>query len=224
MVDPNSARQEPLEGSGDGSRDRIRVLQFSSVVNRDDFIDTIARHGDPERFELAVCSYRSSHIRDPEYEEVGIRHFILPEPRSRWVHPGVIRNLARVIESWRPDVVHAHHFYESVEAVLAARLASTRVATIYGRHFADEFYISLRGVNRRLHLALDTKSFKAEWQSWFIETYLIHYWEIPCTRWQIGGNPWFEPIVNGLGLAHSLAPAMKSTVPIFSKREVMTES
>ena len=50
---------------------RLRVLQFASVINRHDFIDTIIGHVDKRRFAPMACTFlTATNIQATEYEGV----------------------------------------------------------------------------------------------------------------------------------------------------------
>src|SRR6266853_691967 len=50
---------------------RIRVLHFARVINRHDFIDTVIRHADRERFSMLACTlWARSPIADPAYVDI----------------------------------------------------------------------------------------------------------------------------------------------------------
>jgi hypothetical protein len=67
---------------------RIKVWHLARVINRHDFIDTVVRYLDRERFEVGVVTFlRESSIESPHYEEVGIPHRVIPVSSYRAYGP-----------------------------------------------------------------------------------------------------------------------------------------
>lgn len=135
-------------------RDRMRVLHFTRFINRNDFIDTVIRFADPRRFSMAACTLTGeSNIEVPGYERIGIPHIVLEcERRPRYAL--AIARLARVLRRNRIDILHTHHYEETLLGVLAARLARTP-AVVIGRHYHDELYLVAAGVKLRALLAVE---------------------------------------------------------------------
>ncbi len=132
----------------------IRVLHFTRFINRCDFIDTVIRFADPGRFRMMACTLTGqSNIEAPRYEREGIPHFILGCPK-RWQYPGAIVQLAHVLRKNRVDVLHTHHYEETLIGILAAKVARTK-AVVIGRHHDDEFYLIASGSKLRALLAIE---------------------------------------------------------------------
>jgi glycosyltransferase involved in cell wall biosynthesis len=93
-------------------------------------------------------------VEPPRYERVGVRHWVLDaDARPRPRYPWAVLRLARLLRRERVDVLHTHHFEESVLGALAAALA--RVPMVLGRHYDRDHYLALRGAKRRLVLAVE---------------------------------------------------------------------
>lgn len=133
---------------------RIRVLQFSDLVNRHDFIDVIVRHADPTRFDVSVCTLgRPPNIADPEFEVAHIRHWNLHAPaRKQYVR--AVFALAGLLRRERIDIIHAHH-YEPCVIAAAATLLHPHTRLIVGRHYSDAIYLDTAGLKRRAMLAIE---------------------------------------------------------------------
>lgn len=117
----------------------LRVLHFTRFINRHDFVDTIIRFADPDRFRLMACTLiEGTNIEAPQYNVARIFHAIL-HCGERRQYPVAILRLARLLRSHRVDVLHTHHYEEAIIGVLAAKIARTP-RVILGRHYHDEFY------------------------------------------------------------------------------------
>lgn len=115
----------------------------------------VIRFADPAQFEMSAASYSGiSNIENPAYSSVGILHTALgigDGPANILV--GAIR-LRNLIRKYRIDILHTHHFYESVMGWLATR--GTRCHHVVGRHYHVEFYLTTKGLKLRGYLALES--------------------------------------------------------------------
>lgn len=135
-------------------KDEIRVLHLADAVNRYDFIDNVVRHVSRDCFDVAVATFEAeANILAPNYAEIGIPHFSLNCTAKASYALGVAR-LARIFRTWKPDIVHAHHFDPNVLAWAAARL-DRKVAIVVGRHYSDAIYLNSSGWRRSLRLYLE---------------------------------------------------------------------
>jgi glycosyltransferase involved in cell wall biosynthesis len=133
----------------------VRVLQFADIVNRDDFIDTIVRHADPERFQLGVCARSErSNIAKPVYEAQtpwwilgGVSRLALPQ--SVW-------QLAALLRQWKADILHTHHYDQAIIGWLATRIVP-KTRLVVGRHYSDAIYRLSSEVKRRTLLSLEQR-------------------------------------------------------------------
>jgi glycosyltransferase involved in cell wall biosynthesis len=132
----------------------IRVLHFTRFINRYDFIDTVIRFADPGRFRMMACTLTDqSNIEAPGYKRGRISHFVLGCAKRRH-YPFAILRLARVLRQNRVDVLHTHHYDETIIGVLAAKVARIK-AVVIGRHYDDEFYLTASGIKLRILLAVE---------------------------------------------------------------------
>ena len=132
----------------------IRVLHLAHVINRHDFIDTVIRFSDRNRFFMAACTLTDrSNIEPPRYEEDGIPQHVLGSD-SRLQYPSAIVRLSRLLRKWDVDILHTHHYDGAVLGVLAAELAGTS-RVIIGRHYHDELYLAASGAKLRVLLAVE---------------------------------------------------------------------
>jgi len=116
----------------------IRVLQFADIVNRYDFIESIVRWADPNRFEMSVCvRSEKSNIERPVYRPHTVVHTLNGTGRAKI--PVTVNRLALLLRKMKIDIVHAHHFDQSVIAWMATRLYRNTVLVI-GRHYSDALY------------------------------------------------------------------------------------
>lgn len=128
--------------------DRIRVLHFAEIINRSDFIDTVASRLDRSRFDVralaGVPARRGGGYPPGSPYSTRVLGFRL----GYWKLPRMIAALVSEIRSFEPHVLHAHHFNENLAAALALRLAAVP-AYVIGHHYSDHIYFLTRGLKRR---------------------------------------------------------------------------
>lgn len=133
--------------------EKIRVLQFSDFVNRHDFIDTVVRHADPQKFSMGLCvRTRASNIATPVYTEQ-TPYWVIAGP-GRSALPKAIWQLVGILRRWKADILHTHHFDQAVIGWLATRMyPATRL--IIGRHYSDAIYrLPAQGISENKKRAL----------------------------------------------------------------------
>lgn len=136
------------------SSNHVRVLHFARFINRYDFMDTVIRFADAQRFRMMACTLTDqSTIESPRYEHGGISHWVLGCD-SRRRYPLAIFRLARLLMRFRVDILHTHHYEETLIGVLAATIARTP-RVIIGRHYHDELYLMATGFKLQKLLALE---------------------------------------------------------------------
>lgn len=134
---------------------KIKVLHFSKVINRNDFIDMVIRFADPGRFEMMAAAYTAkSNIEDPEYKKAGIPFFDLEIGDGPWFIPVGARKLRALIRKERVNILHTHHYYESVMGWMATR--GTSCKHVIGRHYHEEFYLTAKGIKLKLYLLFES--------------------------------------------------------------------
>ncbi len=124
----------------------IRVLQLAGCINRFDFIDNIVQYADPRRFTMGVAvSTEGCNIAEPVFrpETPALGHPLEVAPRD-WRRA---RRLAGILRDWNADVLHTHHYDESLIGWLATRL-HRRTRLVIGRHYSDAIYRSATGLKR----------------------------------------------------------------------------
>ena len=132
----------------------IRVLHFAGIINSNDFIDSILRRLDRSVFEVAALvgtpPRRVGHYsREHNYP---VR--VLGMDFNRRHYGRMLTALLAEIRSFRPDVVHSHHFDETVVAAVASRVAAVP-AFVIGHHYSDHIYRLTRGLKRRAFLGVE---------------------------------------------------------------------
>ena len=133
--------------------EKIRVLQFSDFVNRHDFIDTVVRRADPQKFSLGLCvRTRASNIATPVYTDQ-TPYWVIAGP-GRSALPKAIWQLVGILRRWKADILHTHHFDQAVIGWLATRIhPATRL--IIGRHYSDAIYrLPAQGISENKKRAL----------------------------------------------------------------------
>jgi glycosyltransferase involved in cell wall biosynthesis len=134
---------------------RIRILHFTKIINKNDFIDVIARNADPSRFEMFTCSYKGySNIEEPEYEKSGIPFYSLNIEHG-WIDlfKGAFRLSIHLKEN-KIEILHTHHYYEAIIGRLACWLYPS-CKHIIGRHYHDQFYITTVGIKLKFYLLVE---------------------------------------------------------------------
>lgn len=134
---------------------KIRVLHFTSIINRDDFIDTVVRNADSEKYLMMASSYRGfSNIENTNYETIGIPSFTLHIDHG-WMDMfrGAWR-LSKILRREKIDILHTHHFYEAIIGRLACFL-HPKTVHIIGRHYHDQFYLTASGLKLRFYLFVE---------------------------------------------------------------------
>jgi glycosyltransferase involved in cell wall biosynthesis len=131
----------------------IRVLEFADIINRYDFIDNIVQQADRDRFEIGVCVRTDvCNIEAPVYGK----------NTPRWTLNGVSRReipraaceLAGLLRRWKVDILHTHHYDQSIIGWLATRIYP-QSRLVIGRHYSDAIYRSTQGLKRKALLTLE---------------------------------------------------------------------
>lgn len=133
----------------------LRILQFSQLINRHDFMDVIIRNADPSKFTILACTFtHESNIQKPEYSKDGFEHISLDLPFNRSGFFKAIFRLSSVIREKKIDVVHAHHYYEAFITSLAL-LFNRKCKLVITRHYHNELLITTKGMKLKLYLAIE---------------------------------------------------------------------
>jgi len=135
---------------------KIRVLHFTEVINRYDFIDVIIRFSDPTRFIMQAATYTlRSNIESPNYSSQNIAHHTL---QINWGYAGFVKGvwrLAKLIRREKIDVLHTHHYYEAVMGRFACWI-NPNCQHVVGRHYHNDLYLTTRGFKLRLYLFVES--------------------------------------------------------------------
>ena len=132
----------------------LRILHFVGIINGSDFIDTMISRLDPTRFEVSVLT------GVPPRRPLGGAAYstdVVGFPFTRRNYHRMLRALLARVRSFRPHVLHAHHYDESLVGSIARRLGVVPCYVI-GHHYSDHIYVLNRGLKRRLFLAGETFS------------------------------------------------------------------
>ena len=134
----------------------IKVLQFTDIINRYDFIDTIVRRADRNRFQIGVCLRSTEHnISSPLYEP-DVPQWILRGTSRLFFLPTVLR-LARLLRNWPAHILHAHHYEQALIGWWATKLSpGTRL--VLGRHYSDAIYRLPESLKRTALLGLEQRA------------------------------------------------------------------
>lgn len=141
--------------------ERIKVWHIAGTINRYDFIDTIVRHIDRERFEVGVVTFRrESNIEPPRYEEVGIPHRVVPVPsyRAYGAYGRAAWRLSQILRQEGVQILHAHHYWESVIAALIKRFYPA-IKIVLSRHYTWDI-LRLGFIKRKVLLWMENWSYQ----------------------------------------------------------------
>jgi glycosyltransferase involved in cell wall biosynthesis len=134
---------------------KVRVLQFSQLINRYDFIDVIVRFADPARFTVIGCTFtHDSNIQKPEYAKDGFKHTSLNLPFNKYGFFMAIFRLARVLKREKIDIIHAHHYYEAFISRLALLFVSN-CKLVITRHYHNELFLTTKGLKLKVYLWIE---------------------------------------------------------------------
>lgn len=134
----------------------IHVLHFSKVINKNDFIDIILRNLNRATFKSFAASYQNeSNIEAPHFEATDIKYFSLDISHG-WIDifKGAWR-LSRIIKAEKIQILHSHHYYESIIAQMACLLAGN-CKHIVGRHYHNQFYLTASGFKLWFYLKVES--------------------------------------------------------------------
>lgn len=123
----------------------VKILQFTNLINRYDFLDNIIEFGDRKRIETGVCICTAEGpIENPVFrDEMFLR--VLNEKLTYSTIPQITWKLIKVIREWQPDILQTHHFHEAFIGFLAKKFCP-RIKLIVGRHYSEFLYQLPSGV------------------------------------------------------------------------------
>lgn len=136
----------------------IKVLHFTHVIQSFDVVDTVLTRLDRSRFEVsALTSMPARRQAEPTAGERPYESRALNFPFTRPNYRRMYSALVAEIRRFRPHVLHAHHFDESLVASVAARRAGVPCFLMW-RHYSDHIYFLTRGLKRKIYLAAENWS------------------------------------------------------------------
>lgn len=126
----------------------VKILQFTNLINRYDFLDNIIEFGDKKKIETGVCICTAEGpIENPVFrDEMFLR--VLNEKLTYSTIPQITWKLIKVIREWQPDILQTHHFEEAFIGFLAKKLCPG-IKLIVGRHYSDFLYHLPSGLKTR---------------------------------------------------------------------------
>ena len=131
----------------------IRILHFAETINRYDFIDSVLTGLDRGKFEIASLTVMAPQNRVGVYTAAEAHlSTCLHLEFKRKNYPRIFIDLVKEIKRFRPHVLHAHHYEESILAGLAAKLTGVPVFVV-GHHYHDLIYLATKGIKRKVVLA-----------------------------------------------------------------------
>lgn len=135
----------------------IKILQFTNLINRYDFLDNIIEFGDRKKIETGVCICTAEGpIENPVFrDEMFLR--VLNEKLTYSTIPQITWKLIKVIREWQPDILQTHHFEEAFIGFLAKKLCPN-IKLIVGRHYSDFLYHLPSGLKTRALFKIEALS------------------------------------------------------------------
>jgi len=134
---------------------KIKVLHFAGVINRFDFIDTVLTELDRREFEIRAITVTEPRNRIGKYSEEEVYPSIclsLPSIRGNWLK--CYKALAEEIRKFKPDILHTHHFDESILGALMVKFGIVPRLVI-GHHYSDHIYVLTKGLKRKIFLEIE---------------------------------------------------------------------
>lgn len=133
----------------------IRVLHFASVINRYDFIDTVLTGLDKSRFQVSALTVVPPTNRTGSYSEnEKYESKCLNIDFTRQNYLKIFRALKDEIRRFRPHILQAHHFDETVMGAVAAKTMKVP-AFVIGHQYSDHIYVLTGGVKRQAYLYIE---------------------------------------------------------------------
>jgi glycosyltransferase involved in cell wall biosynthesis len=134
---------------------RIKVLHFAHTFNRNDFVDLVLRYANSDRFELSAAVFsKQGNNQLPDYDG----HPPIYSLGITISYPGIIKGswkLSRLLKAKEIDVLHTHHFYESVMGMIACLLVPG-CRLVVGRHYHNQFYLTASGLKLKYYLFVES--------------------------------------------------------------------
>lgn len=110
--------------------DKIKILQVIGNMNRggaETFLMNVLRNINREKFEFVFLCYKSDRCDyEKEIYDLGGRIVWIEQPSQYRIIRNV-NNIIKVIKDEKIDVVHAHTYYNSCYAIIAAKMCKIRM-------------------------------------------------------------------------------------------------
>lgn len=149
-----------MQGEGNGEHQHllgdimIRVLHFAGIINRFDFIDSVVSRLDRSKFVISGLTSVPARRVAPYPSEQKYPTKVLNFQFNRWNYARMFLALMREVRSFRPHVLHAHHFDENVVASAVARIARVP-CYIIGHHYSEHIYYLTKGFKRKFFIGIE---------------------------------------------------------------------
>jgi glycosyltransferase involved in cell wall biosynthesis len=136
----------------------IRILHFAHIINRFDVVDTVLTRLDPSRFEVfALTGLHPKRGGEFTGAEQAYPTKTLGFDFNRSTYRRMYAALTEEVRRFRPHILHAHHFDESLVAAVVARRAGVPCFVMW-RHYSDHIYFLTKGLKQKVYLALENWS------------------------------------------------------------------
>jgi glycosyltransferase involved in cell wall biosynthesis len=132
----------------------IRILHLSNSIQPYDFIDTALSGLDSKHFKVRVITGEKASLRNLEegtQRDYELRCLNIPFQRSK-LHI-VYQELIEEIRSFKPDIVHVHHYNEAILGFLAKLRGEVDILVI-GHHYSKLIHL-LPFPKRSIYLAVE---------------------------------------------------------------------
>lgn len=134
---------------------KLRVLHFARFINRFDCIDTVLSNLNRAEFEPRALTVSAPTNRVGDYrkeEEYDAK--CLNTDFERRHYRQIYAALLKEIEEFKPHILQAHHYDETVMGALAFKKLKVP-AFVIGHHYSDHIYNSTSGLKLKAYLAVE---------------------------------------------------------------------
>lgn len=133
---------------------KIKVLHLASLINRNDFVDSLVSSFNTGVFDISVATFTDkANIMEPGYAERGIKHHVL-NIRGRKQYIAATRKILSILKREKIDILHTHMFDEAFLGAII-KLVYPKIQFVLGRHYSDEIYLTATGWRRKRSLAVE---------------------------------------------------------------------
>lgn len=133
---------------------KIKVLHFVEHVNQNDFVDSIIRNLNFDKFDVYLCiTGEHKNFKLPDYTASPIRFINLELPGRKNYFKATWKVL-RLLKKEKIDILHCHLYDFSILGAFI-KLLSPGIKFIFTRHYSDDIFLTSKGLKLRRALLLE---------------------------------------------------------------------